>query len=68
MDLLPDFRDLLAEFARCGVEAVLVGGYAVALHGHPRSTKEHGSARPSDSASGTDPTELRGVFTRVAGV
>jgi len=28
MDLPPDFRELLAEFARYGVEAVLVGGYA----------------------------------------
>jgi hypothetical protein len=40
MDLLPDFRDLLAEFVRSGVEAVIVGGYAVAFHGHPRSTKD----------------------------
>ena len=40
MELLADFRDLLAEFDRSGVEAVLVGGYAVAFHGHPRSTKD----------------------------
>ncbi|MGA2450109.1 MAG: hypothetical protein ABTD50_15625 [Polyangiaceae bacterium] len=40
MDLPPDFRELLAEFARCGVEAVLVGGYAVAFHGRPRATKD----------------------------
>ena len=29
MDLPPDFRELLEEFARSGVEAVLVGGYAL---------------------------------------
>jgi predicted nucleotidyltransferase len=40
MKLSPDFRDLLVEFARSGVEAVLVGGYAVAWYGQPRSTKD----------------------------
>lgn len=40
MDLHPDFRDLLAEFVRCGVRFVLVGGYAVAHHGKPRATKD----------------------------
>lgn len=39
MNLPPDFKELLAEFARSGVEAVLVGGYAVAYHGRPRATK-----------------------------
>lgn len=27
MDLHPDFSDLLAEFVRCGVRFVLLGGY-----------------------------------------
>jgi predicted nucleotidyltransferase len=40
MDLPPDFSDLLAEFARAGVEFVVVGGYAVAFHGTPRATKD----------------------------
>jgi predicted nucleotidyltransferase len=40
MKALPvDFRDLLEEFDRSGVEVVLVGGYAVAFHGRPRATK-----------------------------
>ena len=39
MDLFPDFRDLLAEFDASGVEFVL-GGYAVAFHGRPRSTTD----------------------------
>jgi predicted nucleotidyltransferase len=40
VDLAPDFKELLAEFAHEAVEAVLVGGYAVAFHGRPRATKD----------------------------
>jgi len=38
VDLPFDFRELLAELARDGVEHVLVGGYAVAFHGRPRAS------------------------------
>ncbi len=40
MDLPHDFKELLEEFAHAKVEAVLVGGYAVAFHGKPRATKD----------------------------
>ncbi len=40
MELPLDFKDLLEEFARDGVEFVLVGGWAVAFHGRPRTTKD----------------------------
>ena len=40
MDLPLDFKELLAEFASSRVEAILVGGYAVAFHGRPRTTKD----------------------------
>ena len=41
MNELPeDFRDLLLELADAGAEFVLVGGHAVAFHGHPRATKD----------------------------
>jgi hypothetical protein len=40
MKLPKDFRDLLEEFAREGVEHVLVGGYAFAFHVQPRATKD----------------------------
>ena len=40
MDLPPDFRDLLAEFATSGVRYVLIGGYAVVFHSRPRATKD----------------------------
>lgn len=36
--LYPDFRDLLGALAEGGVEYLLVGGYAVAYHGYPRTT------------------------------
>jgi hypothetical protein len=39
MKLPPDFRDLLVEFARDGVEHVIIGGYAFAYHAEPRATK-----------------------------
>jgi hypothetical protein len=37
-DLNPDFRDLLAAFAAETVEFIVVGAYALALHGVPRFT------------------------------
>src|SRR4051812_22881078 len=40
MDLPLDFRELLEEFAREGVEYLIVGGYAVAFHARPRATKD----------------------------
>lgn len=40
IDLPPDFRDLLVELAEAEADFVLVGGYAVAFHGHPRATKD----------------------------
>jgi hypothetical protein len=40
IELPADFRDLLIELADAGAEFVLVGGHAVAFHGHPRATKD----------------------------
>jgi hypothetical protein len=40
MDLHPDFRDLLVEFARENVSYAVVGGYAVGHHAKPRATKD----------------------------
>lgn len=39
MNLPDDFRDMLACLRDAGVEFVVVGGYAVAHHGHVRATK-----------------------------
>jgi len=40
IDLPADFRDLLIELVDAGAEFVVLGGYAVAFHGHPRATKD----------------------------
>jgi predicted nucleotidyltransferase len=40
MRLPRDFRELLEEFAREGVEYVVIGGYAFAFHAEPRATKD----------------------------
>lgn len=40
IELPDDFRDLLIELSDAGAEFVLVGGHAVAFHGHPRATKD----------------------------
>jgi hypothetical protein len=36
----PDFRDLLAEFNERGVEFLIVGAHALAVHGLVRATKD----------------------------
>lgn len=40
MSLPPDLIDLCAEFDALNVDYLLVGGHAVAVHGHPRFTKD----------------------------
>ncbi len=40
MDLHPDFKDFLAEFARSGAKYAVLGGYAVGYHAKPRATKD----------------------------
>jgi len=40
IDLPADFRDLLVELADASAEFVVLGGHAVAFHGHPRATKD----------------------------
>jgi hypothetical protein len=40
IELPDDFRDLLVELADATAEFVVMGGHAVAFHGHPRATKD----------------------------
>jgi hypothetical protein len=40
IELPEDFRDLLLSLAEHAVEFVVVGGHAVAFHGHIRATKD----------------------------
>ncbi len=50
----PDFKDLFAALNDAGVRFLLVGGYALAHHGHPRFTRDLGvwvEAEPENAAS-----------------
>jgi hypothetical protein len=38
MELNPDFQEFLRSFVDNDVRFLIVGGYALAAHGHPRST------------------------------
>lgn len=38
--MFPDFKDLLSTFNAHGVEYLVVGGHALAAHGHVRATKD----------------------------
>jgi hypothetical protein len=40
IELFDDFRDLLVELHIAGARFVVLGGHAVAFHGHPRATKD----------------------------
>lgn len=40
IELPDDFRDMLLALADNSAEFVVVGGHAVAFHGHPRATKD----------------------------
>lgn len=40
IELPDDFRDLLVELADAEADFVVLGGHAVAFHGHPRATKD----------------------------
>ena len=40
IELPDDFKDVLTCLHDAGAEFVIIGGYAVAFHGHPRATKD----------------------------
>lgn len=46
-----DFKDLLSAFHTRGVRYLVVGGYAVSFHGHPRATKDRGLFVKADPAN-----------------
>ena len=45
IELSDDFRDILVELYDAGAHFVVLGGHAVAFHGHPRATKDLGLSR-----------------------
>jgi hypothetical protein len=42
IELFDEFRDILVELHNAGARFVVLGGHAVAFHGHPRATKDLG--------------------------
>ena len=40
LELPDDFRDVLVELADAGADFVLIGGWAMAVHGRPRATED----------------------------
>jgi len=60
MQLNPDFSDLLSEFAEARVRFLVVGAYAMALHGRPRTTGD------LDIWVDAEPANARRVFDALA--
>lgn len=48
-----DFRDILIELADAGADFLVLGGHAVAFHGHPRATKDLDVLVRADVANAT---------------
>jgi nucleotidyltransferase DUF2204 len=51
IDLPEDFRDLLFALYDAGAAFVVLGGHAVAFHGHPRATKDLDVLVKADNAN-----------------
>jgi hypothetical protein len=49
--LFDDFRDILIELHKAGARFVVLGGHAVAFHGHPRATKDLDILVEADAAN-----------------
>lgn len=58
--LFEDFRDILVELHRAGARFVVLGGHAVAFHGHPRATKD------LDVLVEADPSNAKRVYAALA--
>ncbi len=59
MELNPDFQEFLQSFTDHDVRFLIVGGYALAAHGHPRYTKD------IDIWIWTDPSNCERVVSAV---
>ena len=58
--IFPDFKELLSEFNAHDVKYLIVGGYAVSFHGHPRATKD------LDILISPDPENALAVYAALA--
>jgi hypothetical protein len=60
IELVEDFQDILIELADAAADFVVVGGYAVAFHGHVRATKD------LDVLVRADPENARKIYQALA--
>ena len=60
IELFDDFRDILVELHKAGARFVVLGGHAVAFHGHPRATKD------LDVLVEADPDNAKRVYAALA--
>ncbi len=60
IELFEDFRDILVELHKAGARFVVLGGQAVAFHGHPRATKD------LDVLVEADPDNAKRVYAALA--
>jgi hypothetical protein len=60
IELFDDFRDILVELHKAGARFVVLGGHAVAFHGHPRATKD------LDVLVEADPSNAKRVYAALA--
>jgi hypothetical protein len=60
IELFDDFRDILVELYKAGARFVVLGGHALAFHGHPRATKD------LDILVEADPGNARRVYAALA--
>ena len=60
IELFDDFRDILVELHKAGARFVVLGGHAVAFHGHPRATKD------LDVLVEADPSNAERVYAALA--
>jgi predicted nucleotidyltransferase len=62
MKLPPDFKEFLALLEQNSVKYVLIGGYAVGLHGYPRATSDIDIYIPTDTETATQMAETLDQF------
>jgi hypothetical protein len=60
IELYEEFRDLLVELHNAGARFVVLGGHALAFHGHPRATKD------LDVLVEADPDNAKRVYAALA--
>ena len=58
----PDFKDMLSALAAAKVDFLVVGAYAMAVHGHPRATGDLGIWVRSDSQTAPKVFRALGEF------